>query len=185
MKLGISEILNLVNLAKTKAERLELLNKHHSNVLVQILALNFDHTVKWRLPEGPTPYKPSNQPDLYGQLYMEARRFYLFQDTPENRLEEKVVQRLWIQLLESLDKSDASVLEAMRNHDLTSIYKSVTKELVADAFNLNFPEGEETVPEVLSAKKEPKPKSPAKKPVAKSKKKYVRKSSVPKKGEKG
>jgi len=154
MKLGISEILDKVENAYTKQEKMDILKKNESNVLISILALNFDHTVKWKLPPGPTPYKPSDQLDLHGQLYMEHRRLYLFMDSKENRLGEETVQRLWIQLLESLDKRDAIVMDATKNHDLTCVYKTVTKELVKDTFDLNFPEGEKK--EESTTKEQPK-----------------------------
>ena len=55
-RLLISEILRKVSNAKTKKEKVDLLRKHNSTALRQLLIINFDDSIVSMLPEGDVPY---------------------------------------------------------------------------------------------------------------------------------
>ena len=61
-RLLISEILRKVSNAKTKKEKVDLLRKHNSNALRQLMIINFDESVICELPEGDVPYTPNDAP---------------------------------------------------------------------------------------------------------------------------
>ena len=61
-RLLLSEILRKVSNAKTKAEKIALLQKHNTNALRQVLIINFDDSVISMLPEGDVPYTPNDAP---------------------------------------------------------------------------------------------------------------------------
>ena len=61
-RLLLSEILRKVSNAKTKKEKIELLRKHNSAALRQMLIINFDESVVSVMPEGDVPYTPNDSP---------------------------------------------------------------------------------------------------------------------------
>lgn len=143
MKLGIAEILNKVRIAKTTSEKVAVLQTYDNNVLLQMVALNYDPTVEWSIPEGTPPFKPSPALDSQSIFYGESRRLYLFLKGPQSPdLTDANREKLWIQLLESLDAQDAKVLLSVRNRNLETDYK-VSKEVVQLAWpTIKFPEGD-------------------------------------------
>ena len=62
MRLLISEVLQKVSNAKTKAEQIKLLHEYNTQTLRSILIWNFDESVKSLLPEGEVPYTPNEAP---------------------------------------------------------------------------------------------------------------------------
>jgi len=56
MQLLLHEVLQKVSNAKTKAEKVKLLQEHNTPALRQILIANFDESVVSMLPEGDVPY---------------------------------------------------------------------------------------------------------------------------------
>ena len=80
MRLLISEVLQKVSNAKTKAEKIALLQKHNSQTLRSILIWNFDESVESLIPEGEVPYSPNEAPSgtEHTLLEQESKRFYYF-----------------------------------------------------------------------------------------------------------
>jgi hypothetical protein len=132
MKLGIAEILDRTSKLKDRAQQIELLRKEASGPLYQLLKYAFDPKVKWELPEGAPPYKPSEAIDQQGRLYQEARRLYLFLEGGSPNLKPLRREVLFIQLLEGIDPADAKLLVAIK--DKTMPYPGITEELIREAF---------------------------------------------------
>ena len=62
-RLLISEILRKVSNAKTKKEKVDLLRKHNTPALRQLLIINFDDSIVSMMPEGDVPYTPNDAHD--------------------------------------------------------------------------------------------------------------------------
>ena len=58
----LTEILQKVSSAKTKKEKVELLQEYNNNGLRAILIINFDESLKFLLPEGEVPFKANDAP---------------------------------------------------------------------------------------------------------------------------
>jgi hypothetical protein len=58
----ISEVLQRVSNAKTKAKKVEILHEYRSDALVKILLCNFAKSIRFVFPEGETPYRPLDRP---------------------------------------------------------------------------------------------------------------------------
>ena len=88
MKLLISEVLQKVSNAKTKAEKIKLLHDHNSSALRAILIANYDESVISMLPEGEVPFNPNDAPKgtEHTVLEKEYRKLYLFFKTPRKLL---------------------------------------------------------------------------------------------------
>ena len=81
MTLLIPEILDLVQQAKTKEEKVQLLRKHQTDCLIVLMRLNFDPMLWMDLPEGEPPYKKEPDAPLGlspSNLYNEFRKFYIW-----------------------------------------------------------------------------------------------------------
>jgi hypothetical protein len=134
MKLGIYEILNRVNAASGKKEKIEELRKHNDNqVLKLLLKMSLDKGLRWKLPEGEPPYKPSPDVDQQGMLYNEFKKFYLFLDDPRSANVTPIKrENIFINLLEALHPEDAKIV--LKVKDKKPLGKGITEKLVAEAF---------------------------------------------------
>ena len=56
MQLLLNEVLQKVSNAKTKAQKIKLLQQYNTPALRQILIANFDESVISMLPDGEVPY---------------------------------------------------------------------------------------------------------------------------------
>lgn len=135
MRLLLPEIFEQVEKAATVQDRKNILLKHNSPVLVEILKMNFHPDIKFKLPEGEPPFKRDGVPMglADSNLYKEMRRMYVWINPPEN-LHKIKRETLFIQLLESINEKEAVLLCAVKDKDLTRIYPNVTYELTNDTF---------------------------------------------------
>jgi hypothetical protein len=134
MKLLISEILQKVSNAKTKAEKIELLQTYNSNALRQILIANYDESVISLLPEGEVPFTPNEAPKgtEHTMLEKEYRKLYLFFKGGASITKTRR-ETLFIQLLEGLHQEEADLLVLIKDKKLQDKYK-LTKACVTEAF---------------------------------------------------
>jgi hypothetical protein len=130
------ELLEEVDKAKTKKEKIDLLHKNSNPTLKIVLGYTFDPNVKWLLPETDPPYKPlSENLEIEGRLVYETKKLYLFVDGPtdaQKNLTQIKREQLFITILESIDPKDAKLLLSMKNKKLP--FKTITKKLIAEAF---------------------------------------------------
>ena len=63
MKLLMNEVLQKISNAKTKAEKIKLLQEYNTPALRQILIANFDESVVSLLPPGDVPYTKNEAPE--------------------------------------------------------------------------------------------------------------------------
>lgn len=134
-RLLISEVLQKVHNAKTKAEKISLLQKHNSTALRQLLIWNYDESVESMIPEGDVPYNPNDAPagTDHTRLEQEYRNFYRFVKGGDNRLKPLKRESMFIQLLEGLHESEAEVLCLVKDKKLTDKFR-ITFKVVQEAF---------------------------------------------------
>ena len=58
----ISEVLQRVSNAKTKAQKVEILKEYKSEALTKVLLCNFAKSIYFVFPSGKTPYTPIDRP---------------------------------------------------------------------------------------------------------------------------
>ena len=134
MQLLINEVLQKVSNAKTKSQKIKLLQEYNTPALRQILIANFDESVISMLPEGEVPFKANEAPEdtEHTKLAHEYRKLYLFfkggASVSQTRRE-----TLFIQLLEGLHKGEADVLCLMKDRKIGKRWK-ITRQCVEEAF---------------------------------------------------
>ena len=134
MQLLLNEVLQKVSNAKTKAQKIKLLQEYNTPALRQILIANFDESVISMLPEGDVPYKQNDAPEdtEHTKLAHEYRKLYLFfkggASVSQTRRE-----NLFIQLLEGLHPDEAEIICLVKDKNLKKKYK-LTRAVVEEAF---------------------------------------------------
>lgn len=147
----MTEILEEVN------KNVNLLKNYTDNIALKLLfQYAFIPEKKFVLPEGTPPFKPDTAPlgMSPGNFIQEIRRWYIF--TKERELVKSRRESLFIQLLESLHPSEAKLLIAIKDQNLTSLYKNLTEDVVAQYGFIPQP-----APKKVRTKKETAPKIPS------------------------
>jgi len=134
-RLLISEVLRKVSNAKTKQEKINLLRKHNSNALRQLLIINFDESVVSVMPEGDVPYTPNDAPagTDHTRLEHEYRGLYRFFKGGA-KLPSLKRESMFVQLLEGLHADEAELIVLVKDGQLAKKYKRITKAVVSEAF---------------------------------------------------
>ena len=135
MRLMISEVLQKAHNAKTKAQKIKILQDNNTPGLRSIFIINFDESLQPRVPLGEdVPYRKNEAPagTEHSKLEHEARiLFHFFKGgsklTPIKR------ETMFIQLLEGLHADEAEVVIKAVNKTLHKRYK-ITQSCVKDAF---------------------------------------------------
>ena len=66
----LSEVLQRVSNAKTKAKKVEILQEYKSPALTKVLLCNFSKSIQFCFPDGATPYRPSESPKGLEHQYL-------------------------------------------------------------------------------------------------------------------
>ncbi len=135
MKLLINEVLQKVSNAKTKPQKVKILQQHNTPALRSILIANFDESIVSMLPVGEVPYTPNDAPEgtEHTVLEKEYRKLYLFFKGGSSTLKQSRREELFIQMLEGLTEGEAEVLALAKDKKLGKRWK-VTKACVQEAF---------------------------------------------------
>jgi hypothetical protein len=135
MKLLLNEVLQKVSNAKTKPEKIKLLQQYNTNALRAILIANFDESIVSLLPPGEVPYVPNDAPEgtEHTVLEKEYRKLYLFFKGGSSTLKQSKREELFIQMLEGLSQGEAEVLVLIKDKKLGKRWK-ITKACVEQAF---------------------------------------------------
>ena len=128
------EVLQKVSNAKTKAQKVKLLEQYNTPALRAILIANFDESVISMLPDGEVPYKKNEAPEgtEHTLLAQEYRKLYLFFKGGAN-ISQTRRETLFIQLLEGLHQGEAEVLCLVKDKRIGKRWK-ITRQCVEQAF---------------------------------------------------
>jgi hypothetical protein len=134
MQLLLNEVLQKISNAKTKTQKIKLLQQHNSPALRQILIANFDESIISMLPAGDVPYEKNEAPEdtEHTKLVHEYRKLYLFFKGGAN-VSQSRRETLFIQLLEGLHQGEAEVLCLMKDRQIGKRWK-ITKQCVEEAY---------------------------------------------------
>lgn len=135
-RLLITEVLRKVSNAKTKKEKIKILQDNNSNALRQLLIWNFDESVVSMIPEGAVPYTPNDAPvgTDHTRLEQEYRGFYRFVKGGADKLPSLRRETMFVQLLEGLSAEEAELLCLVKDGKLNDKYKRITKAVISEAF---------------------------------------------------
>ena len=138
MHLLVSEILDKFEAAKTREEKIAVLQNNVTDPLLVLLRLNYDHMLKMDLPDGEPPFrKDTDKPVGYSEssLQLELRRFYVWLD-PRTTLPKLKKESLFVNMLEGIHWTEAEALCLAKDRKLHTKYKSLKEDIVREAFPL-------------------------------------------------
>lgn len=131
-KMSIAEIIHKTGNFKFKEEKVKFLRDNDSKVLRNILILTYDKNKKLLVPDSPPPYRPSESDEDHGALFNQARKLkYIVEGFSDPNIKQNKREDIFIEILESVNKSDAKILCQM-------IQKKPFKNLTAKTINEAF-----------------------------------------------
>ena len=134
MRLLMHEVLQKVSNAKTKKEKIKLLQEYNTNALRMLLIINFDDSVVSMLPPGNVPYTPNEAPEgtEHTILEKEARLLHHFFKGGSNVSQVKR-ESMFVQILEGLNAGEAEALILAKDKRIGKRWK-ITKACVSEAY---------------------------------------------------
>lgn len=129
---SISWILDFASKLPNEEEKIKCLQANNNNALLTVLKIAYDPNVVWALPEGDPPYNPCEFQNQENMLYAEARKLYLFLEGGNDNLHKIKRETMFIDLLGSVEPSDAKLLLAIKNKKLP--YPGLNADIVLKAF---------------------------------------------------
>lgn len=133
----ITEILD--ELSKNPAKAVEYKDDF---ALKTIFKCSFDKEYKFVLPDGAPPFREGAEPIgmTPANLRMDAKKLVVFTKFGGNVTRMRREQ-LYVQLLESVHKTEAALINAMKDQQLDALYPKITAEFVKKYFPDVLPEG--------------------------------------------
>ena len=139
MDLLISEILEKVSKAKTKKEKVDILQKNDHQSLRMVIKSSFDPKIEWVLPDGDVPFTRNEAPEgtEHSSLSYESRKLYHFIKGGNPQITQNKRETMFVQMLEGLHQTEADVLVAAKDKKLHQVFKGLSKNVVQEAFKWN------------------------------------------------
>lgn len=132
MVVGVAEFLEKVGRLRSKEDRVAALKHNDSFVLRTVLQGALDPRIKWLLPPGEPPYKPTELVDQENVLIHDARKLMHFVEGGNPGLNQIKREAMFIEMLETVAPADAVMLCAMKEKRFP--FKGITEEVVRNAF---------------------------------------------------
>ena len=131
----VHEILELVSKQRSRAKKVEILQKYEDLSLKTLFIWNFDDTVISVVPEGEVPYKENEVPigTDHTSLRREYKHLYNFVKGGNDGLSSLRRETMFIQMLEGLHPEEAKILCLVKDKCLQTKYK-LTYDVVAEAY---------------------------------------------------
>ena len=131
-----SDILTKVHKAKTKAQKVEILQRYDTQALRMLLKASFDPTKEWVIPAGEVPFKPNEAPEgtEHTVLAQETKKLWHFIKGADNETKQAQKENMFIQICEALCEAEAKLLIAAKDKRLHQVYKGLSKDVVKEAF---------------------------------------------------
>ena len=135
----VHEIFTMINNAKDKPKKIEVLKKYANQPMRQLLKAAFDPKIEWDLPPGTPPIIKNEAPagTEHTSLLMEAKKLWHFVKGADTTISNTKKETMVIQMLEGLQEKDAEVLIAIKDSKLNNTYKGLTASMVKEAFGWN------------------------------------------------
>ncbi len=135
----LSEVLQKVHNAKTKAQKINILKENDSPALRSICKWSFDPAIESMLPEGAPPYVPNEAPEgtEHTKLSTEHTKLYHYIKGGNDSLQTTRREMMFVQLLEGLHQNEAELLINTKDKKLHQVYKGFSSAVVKEAFGWN------------------------------------------------
>lgn len=133
----VHEIFTQVNNAKDKPKKIEILKKHDTQAMRQLLKAAFDPKIEFALPDGTPPFIRNEAPagTEHTSLFYASKKLWRFVKGADEATKQMTREKMFLGLLESLHEKDADVLIGIKDKKINNMYKGLTAAVVKEAFN--------------------------------------------------
>jgi hypothetical protein len=133
---NLTEILDEIN-----TDSSALMKYRENGALRLLFEYAYDPAKKMILPEGAPPYKEDVAPIgmTPGNLMMEVKKLYIFCRADLTALRR---ESIFVQLLEGLHPTEAKLILAVKDQDLTPLYKNLSHKFAFDNGIVSMPPAE-------------------------------------------
>ena len=158
---SISEVVNKACQLTSREEQIAWLRQNNTQPLRTILTVMYDREkYQWNIPNTTVPpYTPSPHVESHGMLHRQARKLrYFIKGFDGDNLHQYRREFLFIELLESIDKDDAKLMEKAL---LQTPPNGLSADVLNEALGLQLPlvEAAQIAPEQQPKKRGRKPKN--------------------------
>lgn len=136
---SLSEIVNKAAALPTREEKVLFLKQNDNQSLRTLMSVMFDkENFKWNIPSDTVPpYTPSPHVESHGMLYRQTRKLrYFIKGYDGDTLTQYRREFLFIEMLESIDKDDAKLMEKVL---LQEPPEGLTADIINEGLGLNLP----------------------------------------------
>lgn len=131
------EVFDEFEMSKNKKERMDVIARNLSQLLVDVLKLTFHPAFEWKVKNLPEDYRVPTDvlPGItHDTLNRQIRKLYMFRvgDPTAEKLTEQRRKELLVQLLESLEPREAEIILGIFQKDLG--VKGLDYKFVKEAF---------------------------------------------------
>ena len=137
---SISEIVHKVCTLPSNDDKIAWLKENNTQALRTILAVVYDpDNHQWNIPhDSIPPYTPSPHNESHGMLYRQVRKLrYFIKGYDGDSLLPYRREQLFIELLETVDREDAKLMEQVL---LQKPFDGLTSEIIIAAFGPIIPQ---------------------------------------------
>jgi hypothetical protein len=110
MVIGVAEFLEKVGKLKRTQEKIDAIRANDSLVLRIVLQAGYDPSVKWALPEGTPPYKPTDLVDQEHILIKDCEKLRYFIAGFHDNLAPLKREMMFVEFLERIAPKDAEMI---------------------------------------------------------------------------
>lgn len=135
-KILVADVLEQVAKTDSKKEKIEILRRHNSLELRDVLKGAFDDTVEFILPKGKPPID-EDEKKKYDKMPLssETKKFrYFVKGGPGEQVNALRREKMFIDVLYRIDNKEVELICKMKDKELEGVYKGLTKKLVQEAF---------------------------------------------------
>jgi len=136
---SLSEIVNKAATLPTREEKVLFLKQNNHQSLRTLMSVMFDkENFQWNIPSDTVPpYTPSPHVESQGMLYRQTRKIrYFIKGYDGDGLPQYRREFLFIELLETIDKDDAKLMEKVL---LQEPPEGLTTDIINEGLGLNLP----------------------------------------------
>lgn len=125
----LHSVFSKVDKLKQHKRKIDLLKKEEDFAIKSILQGCYLPRVNFKMPEGAPPYKVNEKEvEITESTVRQLSKVF---DMSRHQWDR---ERIYTQILESVSEDDAKILVAMKDKDMTTLYPTITKELVREAY---------------------------------------------------
>ena len=134
-----SEIFERVHKAKTKEQKVGILQQYRTDALKMFCKAAYDPKIEWVFPVGDVPYTPNDAPagTEHTLLLQESKKLWRFIKGADNTTKKVQKENMFFQMLEGLHADEAKLLVNAKDKKLHQIYKGLSANVIREAFGWN------------------------------------------------